>query len=64
MWILTELVPEIKKDYGFIWALCNERKIKIGSAYCKNKFLGLCISDNDGDAIINEFKLGIVLQEE
>jgi hypothetical protein len=48
-------MPVIGKDYDFMYRLCKERKIKIGRAFCGQKFMGLCISDKDGDAIIKEF---------
>lgn len=54
-----EFLPEIGKGYDFMYRLCKERGIKIGGAFSGRKFMGLCISDEDGDAIIKEFRGGV-----
>ena len=51
-----EFLPEIGKGYDFMYRLCKERGIKIGGAFSGRKFMGFCISDEDGDAIIKEFR--------
>jgi len=57
MWMLNEeFFPEIGKGYNEMYRLCKERDIKIGVATCNGRYMGLCISDEDGDAIIKERK--------
>lgn len=51
-----EFIPEIGKGYDFMYRLCKDRGIKISGAFSGRKFMGLCISDEDGDAIIKEFR--------
>jgi hypothetical protein len=51
-----EFFPEIGKGYTEMYRLCKERDIKIGVATCNGRYMGLCISDEDGDAIIKERK--------
>ena len=51
MWFLTELeiltgIPQMQ-----LLKQCEKKGIRVGSGYCGRKYLGMIVSDEDGDKI-------------
>ena len=54
MWFISELCALTKTSESQILLYCIKNNIKTGSAYCNNKSLGIIVSDDDGDKILED----------
>ena len=48
MWFINDVtIRELEPIESKVFKICSDNNIKVGNAWCKNKYLGRIISDKD-----------------